>query len=414
MVLGSSFFIAALVCVAFWDDETRLVLDCYVPTMSQPFVDLKILLEGCDVYAHSGWSGFWSHVDSAGLYYNYPRLWALVGSAGIGVGELAPLSFVLLLLYVICVLAIIQLVNGWRNRLGVICLAGSPASILALERGNSDIVILFLSLIVLWFGYITCTRRQFGSFLFVLSGFSLIVALKLYPLFLVFALASLCAGQERKYTIALTLATVLGLSLVVIDLREIYSRTIQMGPASYGVRTISLYLRDAKTLPYTNSWEINREYLVRGVNILLYSVAVAFLIWRIVIHEKRIHTRVRPDESTGGMAGYLGLAALGIYCGTFLMGISFNYRLIFQVIALPFLLSVRATRPIRAAYVFLLVLGYFWSLPRGVGVFRILAILSSWALYFIYVDFLAEEFARVWRNWWRKLSGVTGRRFLVS
>jgi len=393
---------ASLTNDLLWNGEARLALDRYVPTMPQPFADLKILLEGCDTYAHSGWASFWDQVDYAGLQYNYPRWWAMIGRIGVGVNHLKPLSFVLLVVYAICVLTIIWFVAGWKERLGVVLLAGSPASVLALERANSDIIILFFSSVVLWSGYITSSRRQFRSYIFVLFGFSIIIAIKLYPLFLTFALATLCVGLERKYFIALIAATTIGLIALAIDLREIFSRTQQMGPASYGVRTISLYLHEAKTPNWPISINIGRDALAHCVNFLLYGVAVAFLTWRALIHGKKL--TLAPEASfceagsAEGIVRYFGYAGLSIYCGTFLMGISFNYRLIFQLMALPLLFSNHAPRRMRVAYVLLLILAYLWAVPRGISGFRVPAILASWALYFIYADFLAQEFFRGWRT----------------
>jgi hypothetical protein len=264
--------------------------------MEPSFADTRVITTGWDC-TRAGYDVLRENpCDPWGRAMNYPRLWALPAwlSAGEGTTASLALSFGFAFLVVVVALAV-------STPVAIALLFGpaSPSVLLALERGNNDLVVFA---VVAW----AVTRR---SWLALLAA----VVLKLYPLAAITTLASwrsrlLLIGGSGAY-FALTFG----------DLAAINSVTPHSASWSYG-------------LPTTVSTFTAAPIIAVG----------ALLVGMLVGRGARFQS---PVFRAGAV----------IFLATYLLGPSWDYRRIFLLLTLPALVGERRWPLVT------LVLGTLWS-----------------------------------------------------
>lgn len=253
--------------------------------------------------------------------YNYPRIWlgfmrfpadaAVIGGIGLGLAALAAGTW------------------AWylgRLTAGQGLLAGllfcSPAVMLGVERGNTDLIIFAL----LAAGAILGPASS-GARTWLARGLWFAAALlKLYP---VLAWAAWC---RRPWDRALRLLVPAGLAFAAYllvqahEIRTGLSNTAAGWVLSYGVRVPAKAMTQFWT--YYRLGQLDEAALGR-----VFTLAAVLLVLLGGLVGRRWRLAVRPGA--GHTLGFV--AGASIYVGTFLAGNSFNYRLIFLLLTLPWL-----------------------------------------------------------------------------
>ncbi len=325
-----------------------------VPTMQPAFADLRVLTaatqavrDGLDpMHANPG--------DPWGRLFNYPRVWLALAPLG-----LAPRHTVGLALFVWAIAAagLVWLALQVDRRLGAWAFAlsvFSPAWALALERANTDLLI---------FGLLAGAAAAFH----LRPRLSMVVvaaaaALKLFP---IAALGLAAEGGARARRAAELVALAFGAYVLVIraDLARIATNTQHWPPLSHGIALAPQWaIRSLDVAPW----------IMWSLVVAVVAAVGAGALW--------LRARIgRPPVVTAAQSAALRIGA-GVHVGAFVLGSSFDYRLIFLALATPGL-SAWASAPSR----------YLRWLARAA---LVASVLNVWSLVWrMPVDWLAGQFA---------------------
>lgn len=307
-----------------WIGAWRLLV---VPAADPPFADLHAVTDsipcaarGIDVYRDG---------QCDPRRFNYPPVWLLLGRLGI---DGADTPWLAVALGTGAVLVLAGLFRGRPVRQGLVGAVGllSPSVTLAFERGNVDLLIFTLvGGAALLFREAHAVRRWGASAL--LGG---AVVLKLYPVFGVTLLARF-TKKTAAVIAALSAFSLLYLAAMAPWLALIRANTPHTSAYAYGYLVPFLALEEELAPRF--GWDLaglvdSALPAIALALVLAVAGAVAVRAWR--------RGRVLPVVS-GGTAGTAFLLGAGIFCGTFLLGTDFQYRLIFLLLCLPQLLDWR-------------------------------------------------------------------------
>ena len=232
---------------------------------------------------------------------NYPRIWLLPGAFGLGQSSTVIIGIALCAVFL---LAVMILLGRLSQRQAVLygVMLGSPAVLLAVERGNTDLLGFALCALGL-----VALHRAGTSWTAV--GVALILAatvLKLYP---VFALAVL-VPRTRIAVAALVVAA--GYAVLTRgDLSLISQATPRPIFLSYGTGPVAA--------------GIGLAPIIVAVGIVLASGIIALV--------PKIRQMAR--ETSPSLAGDAFVAGAALFFGTFLIGSNWDYRLTMLLLCAP-------------------------------------------------------------------------------
>ena len=316
----------------------------------------------------------------------YPRVWLVLRWTGLEqrhtllFGVVVITVFLVLLLLVLGRLSVVE---------GVVVAAAvcSPAVMFAVERANMDLVVfsgLALSALV-W-------RRGSARAEFVAVGLVLLMAVaKLYP---AVALLAFLPTRRRSTRVAAAVALLVFVLYAVAtreDVATISSTATQGQYYSYGARIL---LGELYHGVLGEQWGGSRA--LAQVMVLLAAVVLGLALWLWLRHRSRRSAEGEPfpemPETSDLIAFRMGAL---VYVGTFVAGNSFDYRLVFLLLTLPYLLrwplhrggAEPATLPRIAATVVLVQL-WIGTLSEQL---RLLDELVSWTLAGMLVVLLARS-----------------------
>src|SRR5262249_2036932 len=287
-----------------------------VPHMAPRFADLYAILTAADCQK-LGYDVFRENPCDVGQRVHvYGSLWLWLGKVGLGRGDVLWLGVGINLLFALVVLRIIKPKDYWQFIVSALVLL-SPATTLAMERCNNDLVIFcLLSCAAL----LVSNRNSFPYYLGILTSFVAAV-LKLYPAVTLVAAVPMADSKGRlKATIAI--ASLLIVAWMLFDSNELaLLRNIVPRPEgryAFGGTFLFQYLGIQHDLVFLS--------LGLALIALIFAIrlATALTVESIVIDENR------PLVSHY----YFGLAVLSF---TFLANTNFDYRLIFTIYFLPWL-----------------------------------------------------------------------------
>ena len=322
--------------------------------------------------------------------FNIPPTWLWLGFLGLDGSDSSWLSVAVIGVTMFVMVLLLQ-GRSWYH--GVIALSAiiSPSVMMGVERGNLDLLILAL----VGLAALIYDERKFGRACGAIAFLGLGVTLKLFPMFCV----SLVARFSRQTFIFACAAA--ALSLIYLDFALKYVFLIRRNVPttfilSYGYKTIFLgvdFIRSEaglSPLGLADTWA--PAFTVALV--LICAAAVALSSFR----NRREFCSV--DISTAGTAFLFGA---GIYCGTYLLGTNFIYRLMFLLLCIPQLQDWQIGRSegvktagIAELGLFGTVLGVLWlnGNASGHSIFLLLPQLLDWFLFFCMAAVLISNLLR--------------------
>jgi len=263
-------------------------------------------------------------------------------------------------------------------------LVASPPVVLAAQRANADVLMLGLAALAL--GLFRRGHRP--------AGYASLVAatwLKLYPLAALVVLLREPGDWLRRRAPAVLAAGALGIVVCAGYLGRIFANTPSGGLHSYGARVLAFWLDFF--LP-TYGWTVDRVLLGRVCSLL--ALAVGLLALRIGRGPQPLPpAAVIPTELDGFRIG------AAVYLSTFLLSVSFDYRLLFLLLCVPLLVSLASARTPDRVWGLAgigLVFGIMW--PNGLFWKPLLIVkeASSWALYFTLAVLLVRTLPHDWKE----------------
>lgn len=295
-----------------------------VPSMAPAFADIRSITHSIDCFEQGRDPYVDWGCDPWGRPYNLPPVWLSLGQAGVDSSWTNVIGFTLIL----SVFASFYWILGTRTLFSAIMAFFamlSPAILLGMERGNSDFVIFVLLVLGIY-----ASARSPAAMRLPLTGV-LIVSLSVLKLYPVAAALALARGR-RGWMIAVSLAVFSAaafLAAAYAHLPQIFGNTPQGFNLSFGSGT--LFLRAADSLGF--AYDQRLAFRVAGSVIATgLGLAIFVLIWLGRFDQV---TAALPRVELGRPADDLAIACAAMFCFVFLLGSSWNYRLIFVVGVLP-------------------------------------------------------------------------------
>ena len=313
ILLVTIFLLFSRVCTSY-DGSAYLFRFFAVPVMEPCFADLRTITGG----AESKKQGFDPMVKNPGdpwnRVMNYPRIWQSLYFFGVDESDTVPMGilFVSLFLFGVCLI----LPNAPNvTILATIMALLSPAVLLGIERGNTDLFMFFLIAFAMFL--VNKSRYYFSSFVVLFAAF-----LKLFP---IFAIVSLLRAEKKLFFRLFCIVSgvfAVYLAVTYSDLILINKGTPQIVSHSFG-----------KDIVWMKAFGINESFgvFVKYFSYLVLAICAlfaAFLFFRKSPLVKFEESLVLDSFRTGAM----------IYIGAFLLGSNFIYRLIFLIFVIPQLL----------------------------------------------------------------------------
>jgi hypothetical protein len=256
----------------------------------------------------------------------YPRVWLLLRVTGLEQRHTVLFGAVVVILFVLALLLLLPRLS-FAEGLVVAAAACSPAVMFAVERANMDLVIfsgLALAAVV-W-------RRGTAGAEYVAVAIVLLMAVaKLYP---AVALLAFLLARRRGTRAAAGAALLVFAAYVVLTRNDVVtiSTTATQGQYySYGARIL---LGRVYHGVVGDQWGGSRA--LAQVLVLLAVVLLALGLWLWLRHRSRHSPAAAPLAETADLVAFR-MGSL-VYVGTFVIGNSFDYRLVFLLLTLPLLL----------------------------------------------------------------------------
>jgi hypothetical protein len=320
LYLGLFFF--GEVWLAAQGDAKRMWERFHVPYLQPPFADTLTVLYSIDAL-NAGHDPYRYVATPFGNTYNYPRMWLELRHLGLA-GEHTNLVGVLLATaFFVCFAALLprlRLIEGAVATVAVF----SAAPMLAVERGNVDLVIfVLLGLSAFMFATHRATVAPFAVLL-------LAAASKLYPAACLANYVRLRPSRRRIAAIVTACLFAAYLALSLKDLRLVLANTPKPTYLGYGSAVYFELHRAAPELsrlaPFIQS---NRQATVVGDVLLLGLFAcVALYQWFLPPDPLEL-----PDSNRVSMHAFG--AGVAVYVGTFFLGNNWDYRITFLLLTFP-------------------------------------------------------------------------------
>lgn len=375
VLLGGALLIGTLLATLGWDRTWRV---WNVQVAVQRFLDSQVIAAGAASYRDGYDPLRFNPHDIGHRPMNYPRVWQRLFDLGFRQEHAEVFGWTLAAMLVIGVwLALPSM--GWGEAAVVGAVVFSPAVLLGVERGNTDLAVFFVLALAL-----AVPRAAWHA-----TWIAVAFALKLFPL----AAAAVLLGRERRAAMigagALAVFAVAYLVTNFTDLRLISAGTPRDTWLSYGLNVVPL--RVGQLWPGSGlvagglAWAITSYVVFASVRArLLETVPVA--------------EPASPDAALDAFR--VGAAC---YVGTFLLGNNFIYRLVFLVFTVPQLWRwvrlepgrrTMALAALAAVFVSVWVLGFdrsSWVVRRDEWAWFSVGQVANWTLFVAFCRLLASD-----------------------
>lgn len=287
-----------------------------VRASSSLFYDAATITGGAESYRFGFDPLYANPFDPSRRPLNYPRTWHVLFHLGLKQTHTFYLGATFIALFLIGVLLFSPKVTT-ITAVVVTAVVFSPAVLLAMERANSDLLVFFLLAAALWFQ----KRSSFASLAWILSAF----ALKLYPVFGLFALVGESAEKRPRLLLVAALFILCFVGAIFEDLPQISAATQKTSTMAYGIHCLPQFLE----------YKTGIAPLSDAAQAVAYLVVVFALVRSL---RRRDHFVTEHLLET---SGYIDSFRMGgaVYVGTFLYGNNFDYRLLFTIFTLPQLIQ---------------------------------------------------------------------------
>ena len=258
--------------------------------------------------------------------FNVPPIWLSLGIFGINGSDATWLSVAMIAAAFGVMLALLR---GRSISDGVLALVAilSPSVMMGVERGNFDLLILAL----VGGAALIYDEKRIRRIFCAAALTGLAVVLKLFPIFCV-ALAARFNRRSFVFTVTVAVFALAYLAAIFSYIFLIRRNVPTTWVLSYGYKAAFLGLDHLRTEAGLNPFALADTWVPTTVAILALVLAGATAL--INFTYGRSFCTV-----TNSVAGTSFVFGSGIYCGTFLLGTNFIYRLMFLLLCVPQLLD---------------------------------------------------------------------------
>jgi hypothetical protein len=358
-----------LVSVFGWDTTWRAF---GVTPLQPPFFDMHVINDYAEC-AHKGADAYAPRACGA-VNLNIPPVWLWVGSLGINGSDSTWLSAAII---AAAATTMVLLFKGRSWSHGVVALGAliSPTILMGVERANLDLLILALVGCAALIYAERSTARIGGAVALICFG----ILLKLIPMFCVSLIARL-SKQTLIFTCAVTAFSLIYL-YVIFDYILLIRRNVPTTYVlSYG------YKASFMGIDHLRGWAgLSPVHLEETWGPALTAAGAFMGAGALALRARGRSGSFAISTSSAGTAFLFGA---GIYCGTYLLGTNFIYRLMFLLLCIPQLQDWQTTRSTGNAELglYAIVVGALWlngnANGHSVSAFLVLPQILNWILFF--------------------------------
>lgn len=276
-----------------------------VPTKFPEFADMRTV-QGA---LHSLNEGFDPQInnpgDPWGRSMNYPSIW--ISTAEIFNFEVESNFKIFVSMMVLIFLSCCSLLLKQYPSLTLLALCFSGATLLAVERGNNDMIIFSL----LYFS-VTIGGGIYGLVLLFAT------LLKVFP---ILAFPAFC--YSVKTTFIMFVVAVIAMLMLLPELSSIKNSTPVSAGLSYGSASVAKAFQSM----------LNFNFPSHVISVVI--IFTAFVAWKLDFLRKRL-----SFSESNKHAKQMFLVGAYVYVGTFFLSSNWDYRLIFLLLCVPYLMSL--------------------------------------------------------------------------
>lgn len=281
----------------------------HIPTMSPCFADMRTVQGGLESIQSGHNPQLINPGDPWGRTMNYPLVWLNIARLMKLDDEVHFLIFcsgLVLSLVMVSAYMLFMFPSGF-----LLCSILSSATLLAIERGNNDILAFLL---LFAFAY---SGRSFLNIALLAA-----VLLKLYP---IFAMHSVLAKREYCRLLVLLVGISCVLAFIYCEIPAIRSGNTANGTLSYGISSIKTVTKMIM-------------HLIPGGTPLHYVAVTGILFATFCYLLKSFFLKpFMADVTNHGTRSSLFLIGAAIFVYTFILAANWDYRLIFLILCIPYL-----------------------------------------------------------------------------
>lgn len=301
--------------------RTNIMKKVGVPVMSFPFADARGMTAGMDCVRMGKDCLYENICDPKGRVVNYPKIWMnlkyfkfITQSNTVALGVLLSICFYL------SVLIFIPKRSGIIDAFIFLLVLLSPATLLAVDRGNTDLIVFILLVLALIF-----YSKNIAFYLIILFA----AFLKLYP---IFAIITVLKESKKNILLIVTSIGLLFGSYIIFSLDDL--------------RRINSFIQVSYLYSYSigvaNSWlyQLPDWYHI-GIIPRLNALTIGCFAFMLGLFKRPSLKAPRNNISAFRVGS-------SIYIGSFFLTFNWEYRLIFLIFTLPQLLEwIKAPSPLR-------------------------------------------------------------------
>ncbi len=291
-----------------------------VPTMLPAFLDFRLIPGSAESFRRGFEPTVTNPEDPTGRIFNYPAFWRIFFYTGITQDDTIWISVLMIVLFFIGVFLFPDKLKV-PAAIAMLFVVFSPASMLLYERGNADLIVFFICvLVVLASDY----SANLTALLLVLGS-----AVKLFPFF---GVSILWRESKPKFLWLFggCFLFLLTYMLLTIDsVKASWNLTMRGDGLSYG--TNILVTRYGASM----SRILAKWFSTSMIQLLLnYGPLAVALIVLLITFVLAVRAQTVPETSSARNLAAFRMGA-SIYVGTFLLGNNWDYRLAFLVLVAP-------------------------------------------------------------------------------
>ena len=329
-----------------------------IPAVYPPFIDLRTVQGALNSIAKGFDPRLINPGDPLSRPMNYPMIWITIARVFRFDNEIRYMLFVssYVIAFLVCAWDLLRKAPSFWMLAAIF----SGSTMLAIERGNNDLLIFVL----LYVGSIVSIFSVSAALILLCT------ALKIYP---VFAAVSLL--RKKLVFGGLLLAAALLFLINIDDILKVKSNTPITAALSYGVPSIVAGFHKVAI----------------NISPILLDVMLLIMIGALVV-SKNFKDYCAVEEAPKEIVR-LFMVGSGIYVGTFVLSGNYDYRLIFILLCIPYLLYMKNKYLKNLLLAQILLASNYFILFRLLGkqLTWLISSLSKTALFVILCAFLIRE-----------------------
>lgn len=330
VLVGSTLLIWSIILVLFKVYGYQSTWELWkVPTEMPPFLDFRLIPGSAESFAHGFEPTIENPYDPRERIFNYPTFWRLFFYTPITEDDTIWISVSMLVLFFLSVFLFPQKISI-PAAIAMLFVLFSPAPMLLYERGNVDLIVFVICVMILFAGGYSAGLAA------VLISIGAVI--KMFPFF---GVSILLKEPKKKFWWLFAgcfLFLVFYMALTFDSVKASWTLTMRGDGISYGTNIlVTRYGESIKTI-LENWFTPHHSDLLLKYGPLTAALVLLFFVFILALRNVPVQEALTERNFAAFRMG------ASIYVGTFLLGNNWDYRLAFLVLVVPQLVEwVRST-----------------------------------------------------------------------